>query len=56
MRLKNNKGEKSHLFAYLRFNAFYPFCAFAWLRLYAFCAFCTCEIFSQKKINKNKKV
>ena len=56
MRLKNNKGEKSHLFAYLRFNAFYPFCAFAWLRLYAFCAFCTCEIFSQKKKNKNKKV
>ena len=46
MRLKNIKGEKSCLFAYLRFYAFYPFCAFAWLRLYAFCAFCACEIFS----------
>ena len=34
MRMKNIKGEKSHLFAYLRF------CAFV-----AFCAYCACKIF-----------
>ena len=33
MRIKNIEGEKSHLFAYLRF------CDFAWLGLCAFVAF-----------------
>ena len=49
MLLKNISGEKSRLFAYLRFRAF---CAFGWLCLCAFCAFsafcafCASKIFS----------
>ena len=50
MLLKNIEGEKSHLFAYLRF------CAFAWVSFCLWCFWYVQNLFAKKKKSPNNLI